>query len=93
MPTAFAGGGAAAVGVPSVRVVVLDAEGTVFCVGGSACLRRRERPWHPAEIAGGMHRGTVTVFGSSIPVMSIVHGTITGGGVGVALCADIVLMA
>lgn len=93
--TAFEAAAAAAVEDPSVRVVVLDAEGKVFCVGEDlrAFADSDDRGALVAEIAGGMHRGILTLAGASIPVVSVVHGTIAGGGIGVALCADIVLMA
>ncbi|MGC5025073.1 enoyl-CoA hydratase/isomerase family protein [Tsukamurella sp. DT100] len=95
MATAFAAAAAAAVEDSSVRVVVLDAEGKAFCVGGDlrAFADSNDRGTLVAEIAGGMHCGILTLAGSSIPVVSVVHGTIAGGGIGVALCADIVLMA
>lgn len=95
MATAFAAAAAAAIEDPSVRVVVLDAEGSAFCVGGDlrAFADSDDRGTLVAEIAGGTHRGILALVGASLPVVSVVHGTIAGGGIGVALRADIVLMA
>ncbi len=78
----------------SVRVAVLTAEGSTFCVGGD--LREfagaTDRGAQVIAVADELHRAILTLRGVSVPVVSVVHGTVAGGGVGLALAADIVLM-
>lgn len=76
------------------RVVLLAAEGTIFCAGGdidefvsvgvglAALVDRVLELVHPA-----VHR----LATAPIPVVSAVSGPIGGAGIGLALCADFVL--
>ncbi|WP_435590925.1 enoyl-CoA hydratase/isomerase family protein [Nocardia sp. bgisy118] len=79
----------------SVRVAVIAAEGPTFCVGGD--LREfataPDRGPHVATVAAELHQAILTFTRAPIPVVSVVHGTVAGGGIGLALAADIVLMA
>ena len=86
-----------AVGVDSgrVRVAVLAAEGSAFCVGGD--LRElagaADRGKQVTAVVDELNRAINTLSEASVPVVSIIHGTVAGGGIGLALAADIVLMA
>lgn len=76
-----------------VRAVLISARGPHFCAGGdirgfaasenmSALLDRSIPPLHACIHA---------LSTLSVPVVSAVNGSIGGGGIGIALCADIVL--
>jgi 2-(1,2-epoxy-1,2-dihydrophenyl)acetyl-CoA isomerase len=45
------------------------------------------------DVADALHQTILTLSKAPVPVVSVVHGTVAGGGVGLALAADIVLMA
>jgi len=78
------------------RVVLLAAEGPVFCAGGDikefaaagsaldALIDEVLEPLHPA-----LYR----LATAPLPVVSAVNGPIGGAGIGLALCADFVLAA
>ncbi|MFI5793473.1 enoyl-CoA hydratase/isomerase family protein [Streptomyces sp. NPDC051677] len=79
----------------TVRVAVLEAEGPTFCVGGD--LREfagaEDRGQKVKEVADALHRAILALRACRVPVVSVVHGTAAGGGIGMALAADIVLAA
>ena len=78
-----------------LRVVRVDAEGPVFCVGGD--LREfagvADPAAHVAELAAAVHDGLTALHELPVPVVGVVQGVAAGGGVSVALVADVVLMA
>ncbi|MEW1819265.1 enoyl-CoA hydratase-related protein [Arthrobacter sp. NPDC080031] len=78
-----------------IRVGVLAAEGKVFSVGGD--LREfagaDDRGAQVQATADELHAGIATLRSLEIPLVSVLHGTAAGGGLGVALAADIVLAA
>ncbi|MFJ6423926.1 enoyl-CoA hydratase/isomerase family protein [Streptomyces hydrogenans] len=77
----------------TLRVAVLTAQGPVFSVGGD--LRWFADAPDPAEriaeTAALLHETLHTLARVPLPVVSVVHGTVAGGGIGIALGADIVL--
>lgn len=79
----------------SVRAALLTAEGSTFCVGGD--LREfaaaADRGATVRTIAHEAHHGVLALSGAPVPVVSVIQGTVAGGGIGLALAADIVLMA
>jgi 2-(1,2-epoxy-1,2-dihydrophenyl)acetyl-CoA isomerase len=79
----------------SVRVAVLAADGKTFCVGGD--LREfagaEQRDVQVAAVADELHRAILVLRRAPVPVVSVVHGTVAGGGIGIALAADVVLVA
>lgn len=79
----------------SIRVAVLAAAGPVFCVGGDlrSFADADDRAGFVRREADILHRAILTLRAAPIPVVSVVHGTVAGGGIGVALAADVVLMA
>ncbi len=77
----------------AVRAVLLAAEGQMFCVGGDLreIAEQTDRGAHLQAIAGAVHDGIRLLTGAPVPVVAAVGGTAAGGGVGVALAADIVV--
>lgn len=79
-----------------VRVVVLSASGKAFCVGGDIGEMKAAGADFPAWIgamAGGLGESVRALAGLKVPVVSAVQGAVAGGGIGLALCADVVLAA
>ena len=78
------------------RVVVLTAEGRIFCAGGDinefvaagptlgALVDDVLTPLHPA-----LHR----LATAPVPIVTVVNGPVAGAGIGLALCGDFVLGA
>ncbi|MEJ8857367.1 enoyl-CoA hydratase-related protein [Variovorax robiniae] len=80
----------------SVRAVLLQARGRQFCAGGDigGFVDARDRlsemlDQHIPPIHRAIHRLATL----PVPVVSALNGPIGGGGIGLALCADIVLAA
>lgn len=76
----------------AVKVVLLEAEGSVFCAGGDltgapgTAMEWREK----VQIAQSQH---VMMMGMRKPVIAAVQGAAIGGGASLALASDILLMA
>jgi 2-(1,2-epoxy-1,2-dihydrophenyl)acetyl-CoA isomerase len=80
----------------AVRAVVLAATGKAFCVGGDIASMRGAGDDFPAWIgamAGGLGDSVRALAALPVPVVSAVQGAVAGGGIGLALCADVVLAA
>jgi len=77
--------------IPSVRVVVVRAEGRGFCAG----VDIKEIQAKGDEALVGVNRGCAAAFAAvydcEVPVVAAVHGFCLGGGVGIAGNADIVV--
>ena len=80
----------------SLRAVLLQAAGPRFCVGGAiegfveAGPRMAEML---AQQIPPIHAAIQRLAQLPLPVVSAVNGPVGGGGIGLALCADIVLAA
>ncbi|NLE82398.1 MAG: hypothetical protein GX610_23045 [Rhodococcus sp.] len=79
----------------SIRVAVLSAEGPRFSVGGDlGDFANAPVPGDRVkQCADELHKAILALSDSSVPVVSVVHSTVAGGGIGIALAADIVLIA
>ena len=80
----------------SVRALLITANGKYFCAGGDVHSMqdgKRALPVILDELLKPMHAAIRIVSELSIPVVSAINGPIGGGGIGVALCADLVLAA
>lgn len=80
----------------SVRVVVLRAVGSHFCAGGSIALFSQSGADLPGildSFLGPLHAAMHKLAMLPVPVICAVNGPVAGGGIGLALCADIVLAA
>lgn len=80
----------------SVRAVLLRANGKHFCTGGSIAFFDQagaELPRMLEQFIGPLHAAIHKLATLPVPVVSAVNGPVGGGGIGLALCADIVLAA
>lgn len=79
------------------RVLVLQAAGRSFSTGGDvaafAVLPRGERRPYAAGLVGALNEAILALATFPAPVIARVHGPVTGGSVGLALAADIIVMA
>ncbi len=77
-----------------VGAVLLSARGRQFCAGGDidAFVRHRDDLERLiGEILDPLHPALLKLAALPVPVVSAVHAPIGGAGIGLALCADIVL--
>lgn len=75
------------------RIVLLRGAGPAFCVGGDLTefADARDPSTHIAALAQLMHEAILALVEAPAPLISVVHGVAAGGGVGLALTADLVL--
>lgn len=76
------------------KVVLLSAQGNIFCAGGDIqefALAGERFDVLVDTILEPLHPAVERLATSEVPVISAVNGALGGAGVGVALCADIVL--
>lgn len=79
---------------PGVRAVLLTGAGRMFCAGGDIGMMKTAGPelGEVMERAVGPIGAAVLKLASlPVPVVSALNGPVGGGGVGLALCADLVL--
>lgn len=77
-------------------VIVLSAQGRVFCAGGDIEAFAAAGPNLPAlvdKILNQLHPALLRLANAAMPVVSVVNGPVGGAGLGLALCADFVLAA
>jgi 2-(1,2-epoxy-1,2-dihydrophenyl)acetyl-CoA isomerase len=77
------------------RAVVLAATGRMFCAGGDVgdMSRADDRAGFLDVLAGTVHDGLIALRALPVPIVTVVQGTVAGGGLGFVLAADIVLSA
>ncbi|MFG1817664.1 enoyl-CoA hydratase-related protein [Kribbella sp. NPDC049174] len=77
------------------RVVVLDAEGDAFSVGGDlvAISAADDREQYVEDLAEALHRAICDMHDLNAIVVSVVTGVAAGAGVALAAAADVVLAA
>lgn len=81
-----------AVADPSVRAILIDAEGPAFCAGGDiAAMYVGMGDTTIEDLAGVINAGIRNLTESSIPVAVAAHGTTAGGGLGIMLTGDYVV--
>ena len=79
-----------------VKVVVLQANGRSFSTGGDVkafYLQRANLEAYANEIVGLLNKVIMAMMHLSVPVVTAVHGIVTGGSLGLVLAGDIVLIA
>lgn len=80
----------------SVRVLVLRATGRAFSAGAdlSALADAQQAPAQIDQLMGqGGNPVVLALRSAPVPVLSVVQGIAAGGGVGIALAADVVIAA
>ncbi|TIC89198.1 enoyl-CoA hydratase [Nocardioides sp. GY 10113] len=82
-------------GRDDAKVIVLDAEGRFFSVGGdlSAFHAAEDTAAFIDDLADGLHRVVSELVRSDAVVVSVVQGTAAGAGFPLAAAADVVLAA
>ncbi len=83
-------------GNPAVRALLITANGKQFCAGGD--IQSMQDPSRPMatvleELIRPIHAAMAVLSELSIPIVSAINGPVGGGGIGLALCADLVLAA
>jgi len=81
---------------PRVRAVLLRAEGRQFCAGGNIAdfvAAVAELPQLLDQHIPPLHAAIYQLATLPVPVVSALNGPIGGGGIGLALCADVVIAA
>jgi enoyl-CoA hydratase/carnithine racemase len=77
---------------PTVRAVVLAAQGQTFCAGAelgdSATSENGGDPASGLGPIGHLYREAVRIFRARKPIVAAVHGAAVGGGLGLAVSAD-----
>ncbi len=79
---------------PGIRVIVLTGTGDVFSVGGDIgefVASEESLSQHVAILADNIHGGIRHLVEARIPVVVGLNGLAAGGGVGMALCGDVIL--
>lgn len=81
---------------PSIRVVVIVAEGENFSTGGDvaqfAAHSGSSLTAYARELVGELNAAILDLVNLDVPVISAVQGIVTGGSIGLVLASDIVLV-
>ena len=80
---------------PDVRVVLIDAEGRVFCSGGdvTSVVTATDRPAEVRRLADTLDAALLRLDAVAKPVVAAVQGSVAGAGLGVMLACDLVIAA
>ncbi|MHB1289426.1 enoyl-CoA hydratase/isomerase family protein [Georgenia sp.] len=80
-----------------VRCVVLAAEGRSFSTGGDVAAFAAHAGGALVEysrrVVGGLHDAVMDLIRLDVPLVPAVHGTLTGGSLGLVLAGDVVVAA
>ena len=81
-------------GEPTVRAVVLAAEGRSFSTGGDVAgfFAASDLPGYAARTVGLLNEVMVTMLQLEQPIVAAVNGMVTGGSLGLVLASDVVLV-
>ncbi|MBA1148182.1 enoyl-CoA hydratase/isomerase family protein [Ectothiorhodospiraceae bacterium WFHF3C12] len=86
----------AAAAAPDLRVLILSGRGEAFCVGGDIKRSMADIDALPRTLADSLARLNAMVsqlVELPVPVIAAVNGPLGGGGIGLALAADLVIAA
>jgi 2-(1,2-epoxy-1,2-dihydrophenyl)acetyl-CoA isomerase len=78
---------------PGLRVLLIQAAGKAFCVGGDIGEMQRapDLPGFLAPAIDSLHQAVQKLAALPAPIVAVVQGAVGGGGIGLALCGDFVL--
>lgn len=77
----------------AVRVVVMRGAGRAFIAGGDLAQMRADPVSGSTALIGPLHEGIGILARLRAPVLASLHGVVAGGGLGVALAADLAIAA
>lgn len=79
----------------SPRAVILAARGPSFSTGGDVgafhATPRAQRTAYARRVVGGLNRVILELLRLPVPTIAAVHGTVTGGSLGLVLASDLVV--
>ncbi|MCP5094472.1 MAG: enoyl-CoA hydratase/isomerase family protein [Chloroflexi bacterium] len=81
---------------PEIRVVILKANGRSFSTGGDVkafYLQRNNLEAYAHEIVGLLNEVILTMVRLHVPIVTAVHGIVTGGSIGLLLASDWVIVS
>ena len=76
-----------------VRVVVMSGEGRAFVAGGDISLMRQDPVANAGALIDLAHEALRLLADMPAPVVASLHGVVAGGGLGIALAADLAIAA
>lgn len=80
-------------GDATVRAVVISGEGRAFMAGGDLAAMSKDPRGTAVLLIEGMHAGIEILSQLPAPVIASVHGSVAGGGLGLALACDLCIAA
>jgi 2-(1,2-epoxy-1,2-dihydrophenyl)acetyl-CoA isomerase len=86
----------AARGAPDIRAVVLQANGTAFSIGGDIHGFKQHFPDirdYALDIVGKLNQMMLAMIDLPQPIVTAIHGVVTGGSLGFVLASDLVLVS
>jgi len=81
---------------PDIRAVILQANGAAFSIGGDIHGFKAQFPDirdYALDIVGKLNQMMLAMIDLPQPIVTAVHGVVTGGSLGFVLASDIVLLA
>ncbi len=74
---------------PEIRAILLDASGKSFCVGADLRWAAQQGPSAFSSLVRAMHQVCEIMLTAPKPVLCSVAGAAAGGGMSIAMCADV----
>jgi len=74
---------------PEIRAILLDSSGKSFCVGADLRWASEQGPSAFSRLVRAMHQVCEIMMTAPKPVICAVAGAAAGGGMSIALCADV----